>query len=134
MHMWRNVTLWKYFHGHHTIIMLKFIHRPLNITLHITEWIKVSNIVWFYSSTLSNNWELPVLMNWSLYTHKGAWLEKMGNSGTWFLGNFNTWREILVSKIKKYIRNIERFGNLGWKFWLCSREILHFFQPCKGDW
>ena len=46
-----------------------------------------------------------------------SWLEKVGNWGTWFPGNFAIWREIYEFETKKYIRNVGKYCNLGGKFY-----------------
>ena len=50
-----------------------------------------------------------------ILTCNAACLEKIGNSGTWFLGNFDIWREFL----KEYIKEMEGNwaileGNFNW--------------------
>ncbi len=59
-------------------------------------------------------------------------LEKMGNSGTAFPGNFCICREIVVNKIKKYISEIVgnydileggKFYHLEKKFWSHGRKF-----------
>ena len=47
----------------------------------------------------------------------GAWLEKVGNWGRWFPGNFVIWREIYEFETKKYIRNVGKYCNLGGEFY-----------------
>ena len=45
---------------------------------------------------------------WSNFK-KSAWLEKVGNWGTWFLGNLVIWREIDEFETKKYKRNVGKY-------------------------
>jgi len=41
----------------------------------------------------------------TLLSKAETWWQKVGNLGSSFPGNFDTWREILIFQIKKYIRN-----------------------------
>ena len=55
----------------------------------------------------------------------------MGNRGISFPGNFAIWREILVSKIKKYIRNGGNFGDTEGKFWSVFPGNVAFFPAVR---
>ena len=69
-----------------------------------------------------------------------TWLEKVGNWGTWFLGNFVIWREIYEFETKKCIRNVGKYCSLAGKFYhvpgksniFSSHVCLSALESCRA--
>ena len=55
--------------------------------------------------------------------------KKKGNSGTWFLGNFDIWREFFTSR--NTLRNGGKLSNIGGKLLLVPGKMRFFSQPCS---